>query len=130
MEEVETKKDFPLEDASVLRQVDPPKCLVCGAKIENGLARKMLGNFFVFNAYESLVKRPAIPPRSDPEESAPDADQQKKQAVAQVNRNLSETVKCYCRGRQIPALGSKNFDGEPFCPDCYFELTPVKQKKP
>ena len=84
---------------------------------------KMLGILFCDKCYENLVKRPVVTPRLKSRESSSATDSLNKPAVEQVNINLNELVQCHGCGRKIPALGSKEFNGEFFCPDCFSALS-------
>jgi len=103
------------------------RCQICEKEIEEeGNARKMLGLLFCLECYENLVKRPVIPPRENSDEEELEA----KPLVAQVRVDLRRPVQCHACGRQIPALGSKEFEDNPYCPDCYNGLPEIKAQKP
>lgn len=109
-------------DTSFTQAETKQKCRVCGAEIEIGMGHKILSILFCDKCYESLVKKPAVTSRLKNRENALAADSLNKPAVEQVNINLNEFVKCHGCGRKIPALGSKKFNGEFFCPDCFHSL--------
>ncbi|MBC2694040.1 MAG: hypothetical protein HF982_01915 [Desulfobacteraceae bacterium] len=102
------------------------RCQICEKEIKEGNGREMLGLLFCLECYENLVKRPAIPPRAEREEE----ELEVKPKVAQVRLDLRRPVQCHACGRQIPAMGSKEFEGNPYCPDCYNRLPEIKAQKP
>ncbi len=116
---------MPEAPASGLAGV-PQRCRVCEKEIEKGNTREMLGLVFCVECYENLVKRPAMPPRAESEEE----ELEVKPLVAQVRVDLRRPVQCHACGRQIPAMGSKEFEDNPYCPDCYNVLPEIKAQKP
>ncbi|WP_300671492.1 hypothetical protein [Desulfoluna sp.] len=91
-----------------------PKCIVCKKTISEGTARDLLGLTFCGHCYEGLVKRPKPRLRREKEE------QVLSPAVEQIRVDVSKTVECQGCGRRIPAIGSKDIDGRPHCPDCFY----------
>jgi len=104
--------------------------VLCEEEIEKGTGCKMLGMMLCRECYENLVKNPEIPPRTDSSENEQAADAWEKPAVMQVRVDFSSSVQCYGCGRQIPAVGSKQFDDHPYCPDCYYRLPEIIAQKP
>lgn len=117
----------PERSAEILKTSgQKPRCTICEKEIEKETGRKMLGLTFCTPCYEGLIKRPEMPPRAE----EPDIDINEKKRVPQVRVDVRSTVQCSWCGRQIPTLGSKEFDDKPYCPDCYKELPEVKAKEP
>jgi len=104
----------------------PQRCRVCEKEIEKGNTREMLGLVFCVECYENLVKKPDIKPRTESEEE----EKETRPVVAQVRVDLRQPIQCHGCGRQVPALGSKDFEGNAYCPDCYFALPEIKAQKP
>lgn len=112
-EKKEMPRDEPEKRASV-GQVR--RCGVCKVELTEGRAVDMLGLTFCSVCHQALVKRPDPKPREDPEEETLPP------AVAQVPVDVRKTAECQGCGRTIPAIGSKDIDGEPYCPECYYTL--------
>jgi formylmethanofuran dehydrogenase subunit E len=129
MDRAEEKKEIAETPAREPART-PQRCLVCEKEIEQGAGREMLGLMFCLQCYENLVKKPAIPPRTEDEQKEAGMDRMAKPAVAQVRVDFHSQVKCYRCGRQVPAIGSKQFDGNPYCPDCYYALPEIKAQQP
>ena len=57
--------------------------------------------------------------REEPENETHDSD-----AVSsgRINVAVSKTVNCHACDREILAMASKEIDGNPFCPDCFYQL--------
>ena len=125
MEHTEKKTDSRTEnnDALLTQTETKQKCQVCGAEIESGMGHEMLAILFCDKCHENLIKRPAVTPRLKSRESSSVTDSLNKPAVNQVRVNLNELVQCHGCGRKIPALGSKEFNGNFFCPDCFSALS-------
>ena len=102
------------------------RCQVCEKEIENSTGREMLGLLFCPECYMGLVTRPDIPPRPETEENEPNT----RPAVAQVRVDLRQPVQCHSCGRQIPIMGSKEYNENRYCPDCYYALPEILAKKP
>lgn len=102
------------------------RCQVCESEIEKGGGHTMLGFLFCDACYENLVKKPVLPPR--PESVEEEAEAQP--AVAQVRLHLSSPIQCNACGRQIPLMGSKEFEDHRYCPDCYYALPEIQAQKP
>jgi formylmethanofuran dehydrogenase subunit E len=130
MEKAEAKKDEIVETPSPEATSEQQRCLVCEKEIEQGEGHEMLGLMFCLQCYENLVQKPDIPPRAEDEVNRSGMGRSEKPAVAQVRVDFSSPVQCYGCGRQIPAIGSKQFDGHPYCPDCYYGLPEIKAQKP
>ena len=97
-------------------------CSVCERDLDMGEGRELLGLLFCSECYESLVSKPAAPSRPQTEDQDAGKGPMEKQAVEQVKRDFTRTVNCTGCGKRIPALGSKLFDDQPYCPDCYARL--------
>lgn len=106
------------------------KCLICEKGIEPGEGREMLGFAFCIQCYENLVKRPDIPPRAVSDDEEAGISPWEKPAVEQVRVDFSTSVQCYSCGREIPAISSKQFNEQPYCPDCYYRLPEIEALKP
>jgi hypothetical protein len=130
MEKAEAKKDEMVETPAPEATSEQQRCLVCEKEIEQGAGHEMLGLLFCRECYENLVTKPDIPPRAEIGDKEPGMGPLEKPAVAQVRVDLRSPVQCYGCGRQIPAIGSKQFDGNPYCPDCYYGLPEIKAQKP
>lgn len=100
------------------------KCQVCSKELESGEGRDMLGLLFCPDCYDVLVKSPAIPARPEPDE------EEVTPKVAQVRVDLRKPTECHGCGRQIPVMGSKEFEGNRYCPDCYQALPEIQAQKP
>lgn len=98
------------------------QCQVCHAPIENDDGRRMLGLLFCRPCYDTLVHRPVLKPRVETDET------ETKPAVAQVRVSLSAAIQCHGCGRQIKAIGSKQVDGNAYCPDCFYALPPASSE--
>jgi formylmethanofuran dehydrogenase subunit E len=106
------------------------KCLVCEQEIEKGESREMLGFTFCLQCYENLVKSPDIPPRTVSYDEDAGIGPLEKQAVEQVIVDFSTSVQCSGCGREIPAISSKQFNEQPYCPDCYYTLPEIAAQQP
>lgn len=102
------------------------KCQVCSKELESGEGHDMLGLLFCPDCYEVLVKSPAIPARPEVEEE----EEETKPKVAQVRVDLRMPTECHGCGRQIPVMGSKEFEDNCYCPDCYYALPEIQAQKP
>lgn len=130
MEKAEEKKGDMAKAPVPEAGRETKKCLVCEQEIEKGESREMLGLVFCLQCYENLVRKPDIPPRPQDEDKETGIGPSEKPAVAQVPVDFSSPVQCYGCGRQIPAVASKQFDGNPYCPDCYYTLPEIKAQQP
>jgi hypothetical protein len=104
--------------------------VICENEIEDGKSREMLGLVFCPTCYENLVMRPDITPRTESGDAEGEIVPPEKPAVAQVRVDFVKPAQCHGCGRQIPAVGVKEFDGKPYCPDCYYNLPEIKAQKP
>jgi len=111
--EPETPRDDPEKRAAVDMA---RRCGVCKVELPEGSGHEMLGLIFCSPCHEVLVKRPDPKPRPEPEE------EELPPAVEQVPVDVRKTVECQGCGRTIPAIGSKDIEGEPYCPECYYTL--------
>jgi hypothetical protein len=125
----EEKKSERAEMPAPEPACDKRKCLVCESEIEKGGGREMLGFVFCLQCYENLVKRPDIPQRAVSDEEA-GVGPWDKQAVEQVQVDFITSVRCYGCSREIPAISSKQFKEQPYCPDCYYALPEIESLKP
>lgn len=130
MAKAEEKKDEPAMMPAPKMSGEEQRCVLCEEKIEEGTGCKMLGMMLCRECYENLVKKPDIPPRPEAGEDEQAVDASEKPAVMQVRVDFSSPVQCYGCGRQIPAVGSKQFDDQPYCPDCYYRLPEIIAQKP
>ncbi|MEN6318112.1 MAG: hypothetical protein ABFD82_05095 [Syntrophaceae bacterium] len=130
MEKAEEKKgdafQTPVPEPVSVKQ----KCLICENEIKDGERREMLGLIFCLPCYENLVKRPDIPPRAVSDDEEVGISTWEKPAVEQVFVDFSTSVQCSGCGREIPAISSKQFNEQPYCPDCYYNLLEIKAQKP
>lgn len=108
----------------------PQQCLICEKELEEGAVRELLGMILCRQCYENLIKKPEIPPRTETGEREQEMAEMEKPPVMQVRVDFSTPVQCYGCGRQIPFIGSKQFDGHPYCPDCYHCLQEIIARKP
>jgi len=108
----------------------PQLCLICEKELEEGMACELLGIILCRECYENLIKKPDISPRTEAAEGEQVIAGAEKPAVMQVRVDFSSPVQCYGCGRQIPYIGSKQFDGHPYCPDCYYRLPEIIAQKP
>jgi len=108
----------------------PQLCLICEKELEEGMACELLGIILCRECYENLIKKPDISPRTEAAEGEQVIAGAEKPAVMQVRVDFSSPVQCSGCGRQIPAIGSKSFDGRPYCPDCYYKLPEIEARKP
>jgi formylmethanofuran dehydrogenase subunit E len=44
--------------------------------------------------------------------------------------DFSTSVQCSGCGREIPAISSKQFNEQPYCPDCYYTLPEIVAQQP
>ncbi len=116
----------PLPETAVAESTtDRPRCQICEKETTKDSGHDMLGLVFCQECYGNLVKRPTVKPRQVNE-----AEMESKPAVAQVRVNLRKPVQCHGCNRQIPVLGSKEFAGNSYCPDCYRALPEIKAQRP
>jgi hypothetical protein len=131
MEKAEEKKGEKAEAPPAPEPVrETKKCLVCEQEIEKGEGREMLGFAFCLQCYENLVKRPDIPPRAVSYDEDAGIGPLEKQAVEQVLVDFTTSVQCSGCGREIPAISSKQFNEQPYCPDCYYTLPEIVAQQP
>ncbi|SEM09520.1 hypothetical protein SAMN04489760_10426 [Syntrophus gentianae] len=130
MDKAEERKKEPAEPQPTTATEEPLHCLLCEREVEPDTAHEMLGMMLCLECYENLIRKPEIPPRPEASGQEPDQDRSEKPAVMQVRVDFSSPVQCYGCGRQIPAIGSKSFDGHPYCPDCYYRLPEIEARKP
>ena len=128
MDKAEEKKEEVTEPEVLFSAPEPEekkqKCQVCSKELNNGEGRDMLGLLFCPDCYDVLVKSPAIPARPEPEE------EEVIPKVAQVRVDLRKPTECHGCGRRIPVMGSKEFEGNRYCPDCYQALPEIQAQKP
>ena len=98
-------------------------CRLCEGSIANDNCRELLGLLFCKACYMNLIKRPVMKIRSE-------LDQQNRPLVTQESVDLTKLVRCHACNRKIPELGSKEFNGKLFCPDCYNALPELKALRP
>jgi formylmethanofuran dehydrogenase subunit E len=130
MEKAEKKKSEGVKIPAPEPVREKQKCLICENEIENGERREMLGLILCRTCYENLIMKPDIPPRAVSDDEEAGASPWEKPAVEQVLVDFSASVQCSGCGREIPAISSKQFDGNPYCPDCYYNLPEIKAQKP
>jgi hypothetical protein len=130
MNKAEERKKEPVEPEPPAATGEPLCCLVCEREIEPDAAHEMLGMMLCRECYENLIRKPAIPPRPEAGDQETEGDLSEKPAVMQVRVDFSSPVQCSGCGRQIPAIGSKSFEGRPYCPDCYYKLPEIEARKP
>ncbi len=106
-------------------ETNKKKCQVCSKGLENDEGREMLGLLFCPACYEVLVKSPAVPAKPKIEE-----EEETQPKVAQVRVDLKMPTECHGCGRQIPVMGSKEFEANRYCPDCYYALPEIQAQKP
>ena len=109
------REETPLEAEPAEPEPVKPEvaCAVCGIGVTEEDARKMLGRHFCASCHERLVARPQTPVARKPEIPEP-------VRVEQVAIDTAAEVACHACGRMIPALGRKDVDGKPHCPECFY----------
>ena len=130
MERTEAKKEETVKTPAPETAREEQACQVCERKVAKGESHEMLGLVFCLPCYENLVKRPYIPPTFDIGDQEAPIDPMGKPAVEQVDLDFISTIHCYGCGREIPAISSKQFNGYPYCPDCYYALPEEETSKP
>ena len=130
MEKAEEKRDDVARTPASEPAHKKHKCLICEKEIEQGEGREMLGFVFCLSCDENLVKRPDITPRAPSDDEEAGIGPREKPAVEQVSVDFSTSVQCYGCGREIPAISSKQFNEQPYCPDCYYRLPEIEALKP
>lgn len=130
MEKAEEKKSERVTVPAPEPVREKQKCLICEREIEKGEEHEMLGLVFCLSCYENLVKRPDIPPRAVSDDEEEGISPREKQAVEQVLVDFSASVQCSGCGREIPSISSKQFNEQPYCPDCYYALPEIVAQKP
>ena len=132
MNDAEQKKEEKVEkppeppSPAPVPEVEKETCRVCSKELAEGEGRDMLGLLFCPDCYDVLVKSPVIQAPSEGEEE----EEETQPKVAQVRVDLKKPTQCHGCNRQIPLMGSKEFEGNPYCPDCYQALPEIQAQKP
>jgi ribosomal protein L37AE/L43A len=97
-----------------------PVCQVCNKELDNDQVKKVGIWKFCNKCHAELVFRSPEPVISKeiPGEDKDDATQ----PLGRVSVRMRQSVNCHACGRQILAVASKEVDGNPFCPDCFYAL--------
>lgn len=103
-------------------------CAICEEEPGENEGRDLLGSLFCKRCYENIVKRP-------PENQVPDhewsrAEVNGKKSVAQVSVDFISQARCYQCGRMIRAIAGCEYQGNLYCPDCYFNIPEIKNPPP
>ena len=103
---------------------DKSICPICKTEIEEGKGKKLLGMTLCHACYADLIARPQVKPGIEvkPKDEEP--------KTPQVRIDVHKTIQCAGCGRSIPSIGSKEFEGKRYCPDCYYDLPEVKTAGP
>jgi len=101
-------------------------CVVCAKPLEEKEGLDLLGLLFCDRCYENIVNRPEESPSQDGLKEEEDFEQK---GVAQVHVNLISQVKCHQCGKTIRAIAGREYEGELYCPDCFFSLSDAHQPK-
>ena len=125
---VEASADTQMQDAAVEGSIKRAKlkCQLCEKEIEDDHYKKVGIWIFCSECHADLISRPKAPPPSQDEEAAEDINQAEDEPVSpnhdRVQVKYMQYVNCRGCGRHIPERGSKDVNGEPYCPDCYYAL--------
>jgi len=105
-----------------------PVCQVCNKELDNDQVKKVGIWKFCSKCHAELVFRSPEPVISKeiPGEDKDDAQKEKTetdtQPLGRVRVRMNKSVNCHACGKQILAVASKEVDGNPFCPDCFYAL--------
>jgi ribosomal protein L37AE/L43A len=127
--EAESTPQFESDDVDTI-SIDEkrPVCQICNRELENGEVKKVGIWNFCTKCHSELVFRSPEPGISkeipgedmdDPQKEKPETDTQ---PLGRVRVSMSKSVNCHACGRQILAVASREVDGNPFCPDCFYAL--------
>ncbi|MEN6486522.1 MAG: hypothetical protein ABFD98_16725 [Syntrophobacteraceae bacterium] len=117
----------------------PERCSACKRELAPGEGGKFGIWTFCPECYGDLVSLTRDETAGD-EETAENEDglsgaearedAEKDAVAARVAVGLATYVNCKGCGRRIPVGGSRNVDGELYCPDCYYALTEKEAQNP
>jgi formylmethanofuran dehydrogenase subunit E len=127
--EAESTPQFDSDDVDTT-SIDEkrPVCQICNKELENGEVKKVGIWIFCNKCHSELVFRSPEPGISKeipgenidgPQKEEPEKDTQ---PLGRVSVSMSRSVNCHACGRQILAVASREVDGNPFCPDCFYAL--------
>lgn len=121
--EEEAKPDAEINDVGVeaIAETAKLRCQLCEKEIEGDRYKKVGIWMFCPDCYIDLTPRPKPPPQPQPEEEA-EAEETEVPIHARVQVKYIQRVTCAGCGKRIPEGGSKDVNGEPYCPDCYYAL--------
>ena len=126
MNEAESRKGTVVQSTSPVDAARTKRCLVCETELGKDEGHALLGFLFCDSCYENLVKRPPIQTGPEGQPVAPARDIKEKEAVAQVRVDFVSKATCHGCGKTIRAIAGRSFEGQLYCPDCYFNLPEVK----
>jgi formylmethanofuran dehydrogenase subunit E len=112
------EKDVAVE---VVLQQPEQKCTLCGKEIEGDQYKKVGIWLFCPDCHLDMAPRPKPPPPPEPEEEPVDEEEEAAMR-ARFRVRFMHRLKCVECGRMIAEGGSRQVDGEPYCPDCYYAL--------
>jgi hypothetical protein len=106
-----------------------PICRGCKRELPEGEVRSLLGLTFC-PACEAVFRQGLSSPVIDlvaasPEEAQPEAPRRE-----QVPTDVAAAVRCHRCQRQIKVLGSREHEGERYCPDCYRQVAAATPAPP
>ncbi len=110
------------------RNLKSRQCVVCGKELENNEEHELLGSSFCAECYDNLVKRP--PENQLVESDQSSAQTAEKKGVAQVRVDFIARAKCYQCGKTIRTIAAREYLGNLYCPDCYFNIPEIKNPPP
>jgi hypothetical protein len=117
--------DTEVQDSAVEVGAETKKlrCQLCKREIEDDYYKKVGIWVFCPECHADLIVRPKSPKASQEGEDAGDLDQEGAELPSPDQAPLQiKYVNCRACGRRIPEKGSKDVNGVPYCPDCYFTL--------
>ncbi len=101
-------------------------CNICEKEIQEGDCRETLGIKLCHQCHQNLIQRPVTPKPAIREE---EIDELTKPKVEQHRVDVRQTTNCNECRRLVPTLGTKEFNGKKYCPDCYHTLPEIVAKE-
>lgn len=129
--ETETEPAPQMESEDVEKvSMDEKKlvCQVCNKELDSDGVKKVGIWHFCDKCHADLVFRSPEPVISKDKSGEGEDDAQKEKAetdtqpLGRVSVRMRQSINCHSCGRQILAVASREVDGNPFCPDCFYAL--------
>jgi hypothetical protein len=114
----EEVKDVVVEVGAVTAK---SRCQLCDKEIEGDQYKKVGIWIFCPDCHLDMTPRIKPPPPPEPEEETDEAEEEAS-IHARLHVKYIQRVTCAGCNKRIPEGGSRDVDGELYCPDCYYAL--------